>query len=128
MLEVRDAEKRYNLKSLRVCQSAGEMLPGIVAAEWKRRFGSTILNSLGSADLNSYLSTRIDMPEEKLDSSGIPLPGVECKIVDENFQELSRGERGELVIRAPWGQYYWRRPVLFQPFITAFVWTSGLLQ
>jgi 2-aminobenzoate-CoA ligase len=110
LLEVRDAENRFDLKSLRLCQSAGEILPGIVAAEWKRRFGSTILNSLGSADLNSYLSTRVDMPEEKLDSSGTPLPGVECKIVDENFTELQRGNRGELAIRAPWGQQYWRRP------------------
>jgi 2-aminobenzoate-CoA ligase len=110
LLEVKDAEDRYDLRSLRLCQSAGEMLPGIVAAQWKERFGSTILNSLGSADLNSYLSTRVDMPRKKLDSSGIPLPGVECKIVDEHFKALPRGSLGELVIKAPWGQHYWRRP------------------
>jgi len=110
MLEIKDAEERYDLSSLRLCQSAGEMLPGVIVREWEKRFGVTILNSLGSADLNSYLSTRTNMPEEKLDSSGIPLPGVECKIVDENFEDLPRETRGELVIRAPWGLQYWRRP------------------
>jgi len=110
MLEVKDAEKRYDLGSLRLCQSAGERLPAVTAKAWKKRFGVVILDSVGSAELNSFLSTRIDTPEDKLDSSGIPLPGVECKIVDENFNEVPRGLPGELIIRAPWGIQYWRRP------------------
>lgn len=110
MLEIKDAEKRYDLSCLRLCQSAGEWLPGVTAKAWKERFKVDLLDSLGSGDWNSIISTRIGMPEEKLDSSGLPLPGVECKIVDENFKEVSRGTPGELIIRAPWGQQYWRRP------------------
>jgi 2-aminobenzoate-CoA ligase len=110
MLDIKDAEKKYDLGSLRICQSAGEMLPGIVARDWKSRFGVTILNSLGSADLNSFMSTHERTPHDKLDSSGMPLPGIDAKIVDEDFKDVLPGERGELILRAPWGIQYWRRP------------------
>jgi 2-aminobenzoate-CoA ligase len=110
MLDIKDAEEKYNLSSLRLCQSAGEMLPGVVAREWKSRFGVEILNSLGSADLNSFMSTHENMAEEKLDSSGKPLPGIDCRIVDDQFRDVPPGERGELILRAPWGMQYWRRP------------------
>ena len=30
--------------------------------------------------------------------------------MDAQFREVPRGSTGELLIRAPWGQYYWRRP------------------
>src|SRR5208283_5073227 len=39
MLNVADAEKKYDLSSLRICQSAGEWLPGDISRQWKRRFG-----------------------------------------------------------------------------------------
>lgn len=109
MLDIQDAGNKYDLSSLRLCQSAGEVLPSIVAKEWKKRFGVTILDSMGSADLNSFMSTYVDMPEDKLGSSGMPYPGVDYRLVDNDFQEVPPGSPGELVIRAPWGQLYWRR-------------------
>lgn len=110
MLGVRDAERRHALGSLRLCQSAGEWLPGATAREWKARFGVEVLDVVGSGDLNYFLGTRPDTPDDKLDSSGIPVPGVECRIVDDDFHDVPPGVAGELIIRAPWGQQYWRRP------------------
>ncbi|RJX32477.1 MAG: AMP-dependent synthetase [Desulfarculus sp.] len=110
MLNMKDSEKKYDLRSLRLCQSSGEVLPSVVAKEWKSRFGVTVLNSLGSAELNSYMSTHVDMPDEKLDSLGMPVPGVDYRLVDSEFKEVPAGTPGELILRAPWGQLYWRRP------------------
>ncbi len=110
MLQAKDAERRYSLGTLRLCQSAGEWLPGATVREWKARFGTDMLDAVGSGDLNYLLATRPGTPDQKLDSSGTPLPGIECKIVDEAFSEVPRGTEGELVVRAPWGQKYWRRP------------------
>lgn len=110
MLGITHAEKQYRVGSLRLCQSAGEWLPGTTAREWRARFGVLILDAVGSGDLNYWLATRPDTPDDKLDSSGTPLPGVECRIVDENFKEVPPGVVGELIVRAPWGQHYWRRP------------------
>lgn len=110
ILAVKDVEKKYDTSSLRICQGAGEATPADVIMAWRKRFGVDLLDSVGSGDLNSFMSTRKDMPEDKLDSSGFLLPGVEGKIVDAQFREVLRGQTGELWIRAPWGQYYWRRP------------------
>ena len=43
-------------------------------------------------------------------STGISVPGFENLVVDENFNEVPRGVMGELVVRGPVGQTYWRRP------------------
>ncbi len=110
MLGVPDAARRWDMGSLRLCQSAGEWLPGATVKDWRERFGVTILDAVGSGDLHYWLATRPDTPDDKLDSSGVPLVGVECKVVDEDFEEVPRGTVGELLVRAPWGQHYWRRP------------------
>jgi 2-aminobenzoate-CoA ligase len=110
MLSVEGAEKQYDLRSLRLCQSAGEWLSDATALEWKRRMGTVILDSLGSGDLNYWLSTYQGMAEDKYGSSGVSVPGYENLVVDENFQEAPPGTMGELIVRGPVGQTYWRRP------------------
>jgi 2-aminobenzoate-CoA ligase len=110
MLGLHDAEKKYNLSSLRLAQSAGEPLPDLTRQQWRERFGQTILNSLGSGELNYWLSTTEDMPEEKLGSNGLSVPGYENLVVDENLNPVPPGTPGELIVRGPVGQMYWRRP------------------
>jgi 2-aminobenzoate-CoA ligase len=110
MLGIENAEKKYDLSSLRLCQSAGEWLPGATIREWKDRFGMTIIDSLGSGDLNYWMSTYHGMPEEKTGSTGISVPGYENIVVDESFYEVPSNELGELIVRGPLGQTYWRRP------------------
>ena len=42
MLQVKEAEKRYDLSSLRLCVSAGEALPEELYSRWRERFGVEI--------------------------------------------------------------------------------------
>jgi C_GCAxxG_C_C family probable redox protein len=78
--------------------------------EWRERFGLTILNSLGSSELHYWLSTTEDTPADKLGSSGRSVPGYENVVVDENMNPVPPGTPGELIVRGPLGQLYWRRP------------------
>jgi len=110
MLGIKDAEQKYDLSSLRVCQSAGESLPGDIVKEWRRRFGMPIYDTMGSGELNYWLSTTEATPDDKLDSLGKPLPGVEARIVDTSLTDVPKGAEGEMLIRAPWGNQYWRKP------------------
>ncbi len=49
----------------------------------------------------------------KAGSCGLPLLTVETKIVDENGNEVAKGERGELLVRGPSiGIGYWNQPEL----------------
>jgi len=71
--------------------------------------------------------TMLDWPEEKLDEvrvkTGLPVPGLEVKIVDEKGNPVPRDNEtvGEIVIRGPWimQQYY------NEPEKTAEVWRDG---
>jgi 2-aminobenzoate-CoA ligase len=110
MLGVADADREYRLSTLRLCQSAGEPLPDSTMREWRERFGQTIINSLGSSELNYWLSTFEGMPEEKIGSSGLSVPGYENVVVDDQLNPVPRGVPGELIVRGPIGQVYWRRP------------------
>lgn len=110
MLDVEDAEKRYDLTSLRLCISAGETLTADTYLKWKKRFGIEILDHLGSSELHYFLCTHPNTPEDKAGSTGVPVPGYECKIVDESFREVPVGTVGTLFVRGPVGVTYWRKP------------------
>jgi 2-aminobenzoate-CoA ligase len=110
MLGVEEAKKKYDCSSLRLCQSAGEWLPGATFSEFKNRFGVEILDSLGSGDLNYWLSTTPGVPEDKVGSTGTDIPGIKNVVVDENFKEVPLGTLGELLVLSPTSQQYWRRP------------------
>ena len=110
MLGIIDAEKRYKLSTLRLGQSAGEPLPEATFREWRQRFGQPIINTLGSGELNYWLSTREDTPDDKIGSVGLTIPGYECLVVDEDLEPVPPDTPGELILRGPLGQLYWRRP------------------
>lgn len=83
MLEAARRDASVSLPSVRLCQSAGEPLPNSTFIEWRERFGTPIINSLGSGELNYWVSTFEEMPDEKIGAAGVSVPGYENVIVDE---------------------------------------------
>lgn len=85
---------------LRLCVSAGEALPEDILRRWQERFGLDILDGIGSTEmLHIFLSNRPG--DVKPGSTGRPVPGYDCRIVDEAGQDLAPGMVGELVVRGP---------------------------
>ncbi len=110
MLQMEEAEKRWDLASLRLCVSAGEALPAEIYRRWRERFGVEILDGLGTTEaLHIFLSNRPG--EVRPGSSGKPVPGYRIRLVDEEGREVPRGAMGDLWVQ---GQSvaagYWRRP------------------
>ncbi|MGE0823028.1 MAG: benzoate-CoA ligase family protein [Candidatus Binatia bacterium] len=98
MLQVKDAEQKYNLGSLRLCISAGEPLPAEIFLRWRERFGVEILDGIGSTEiLHIFLSNRAGQVQPG--SSGIPVSGYEMRIVDEHGQTVPTGEIGDLLVK-----------------------------
>ena len=94
-----------DLSSLRVAVSAGETLPGPVFEEWTRKTGKPILDGIGSTEmLHIFISNRFE--DCKAASTGKPVGGYEARIVDDNMNELPRGEVGRLAVRGPTGCRY----------------------
>jgi len=97
MLEVKDAEKKYDLSSLRICTSAGEALPKEIFAEFKERFGLEILDGIGSTELlHIFISNRPG--DIKPGSSGKLVPGYRARIVNEKGKEVPDGKVGTLQV------------------------------
>jgi benzoate-CoA ligase family protein len=108
MLQVKGAEKKYDLSSLRLCTSAGEALPKEIFHEWKKRFGIEILDGIGSTEiLHIFISNRPG--DVKPGSSGKLVPGYAARIVDDAGTDLSDGEVGTLLIKGESiAAFYWR--------------------
>lgn len=97
MLAIPDAANRFDTSSLRLCVSAGESLPAELFMRWRDRFGTEILDGIGSTEiLHIFISNRAD--EVKPGSSGYVVPGYEALIVDEHGQPVPQGEIGNLLI------------------------------
>src|SRR4051812_15400355 len=80
-------EVSADLSSLRLCISAGEPLPGELFTRWKSRFGTEILDGIGSTEvLHIYVSTR--RGKARPGSTGLPVDGYQVRIIDESGAEV----------------------------------------
>jgi benzoate-CoA ligase len=109
MLAVAEAERRYDTSSLRLCISAGESLPGELYRRWRERFGVEILDGIGTTEtLHMFISNAPGAARPG--SSGLPVPGYEARIVDDEGQVVPPGTTGNLRIKGDSTMaYYWNQ-------------------
>jgi benzoate-CoA ligase len=109
MLATRDAETKYDLASLRLCVSAGEALPPELFKRWKERFGTEILDGIGTTEiLHIFISNQAG--RVKPGSSGEVVPGYEAKIVDDEGRPAKPGDIGNLLVKGESTcAYYWNQ-------------------
>jgi benzoate-CoA ligase len=108
MLAMKETD-RYDLSSLRLCVSAGEALPEEIYTRWQERFGVEILDGIGTTEiLHIFLSNRPG--RARPGSSGLPVPGYEAVIVDDDGRPVPPGEIGNLRVRGDSTMaYYWNK-------------------
>jgi acyl-CoA synthetase (AMP-forming)/AMP-acid ligase II len=85
---------------LRFIASGGAPIDQSVKDEAEAFFGLTLHNGYGLTEGSGLCWTRLDRPRTDC-SVGLPLPGVELKLLDENKREVPHGEVGELWARGP---------------------------
>lgn len=94
-----------DLSSLRAAVSAGETLPAPVYEAWMKKTGKPMLDGIGSTEmLHIFISNRFG--DSAPGSTGKPVGGYEARIVDEDMNEVARGEIGRLAVRGPTGCRY----------------------
>jgi long-chain acyl-CoA synthetase len=101
----------YELSSLRYVSSGAAPLAAEVEEEFCRRVPSaTIRQGYGLTESAALISTN-PTGRERSGSVGIPVPGTEVRIVDEEDKQLPPGEPGEVICRSPGVMRgYWRSP------------------
>lgn len=104
-----DPNKPHEFSSARLCVSAGEALPPDIYYRWKQRFGIDIVDGIGSTEmLHIFISNQ---PGQVIPgSTGKPVPGYEVKLVDDEGQDVPKGEIGLLLVKGESSaQQYWKK-------------------
>jgi long-chain acyl-CoA synthetase len=110
LLRLKD-ERAPCLASLRFCVSGGAALPVEVLSRFEAKFGVRIYEGDGPTECSPVTCVNPIGGLAKPGSVGLPVPGVEMKIVDDAGNDLPRGEVGEIVVRgANVMKGYWNRP------------------
>ena len=88
----------YDTSSLRLGVSGGAAIPleGLKAVE--ERFGIVILEGYGLSETSPTACFNRSTGRRKTGSIGLPTWGTEARVVNEEDEEVPRGERGELVV------------------------------
>ncbi|MDQ0971890.1 long-chain acyl-CoA synthetase [Neobacillus niacini] len=89
----------YNTSSLESVSSGSAPLPVALLHAFEKKFGAKVFEGYGLSEAAPIVTAHKNGIEIKPGSVGIPIPGVEVKIVDDNGNEVECGEVGELCVR-----------------------------
>ncbi|MFM6986427.1 MAG: benzoate-CoA ligase family protein [Hydrogenophaga sp.] len=97
--------KQHGVGRLRISVSAGEGLPDATRQLWKEASGIEMLDGIGATEMfHIFISAAPD--EVKRGAIGRVVPGYQARIVNEQGEELSRGQVGRLAVKGPTGCRY----------------------
>jgi long-chain acyl-CoA synthetase len=110
MLHV-EGREQYDMSSLRSCLSGGSAMPVEVLREFEETFGCTVLEGYGLSETSPVASFNHPHAERRAGSVGTPVAGVEMRLVDDDGNDVSGDDPGEIVIRGEGlMKGYWGRP------------------
>ncbi|WP_018467255.1 long-chain-fatty-acid--CoA ligase [Calidithermus timidus] len=103
--------ERRKVGTVKVCISGSAALPIEVAKRFEELTGGKLVEGYGLTEASPCTHCNPVMGKRKMGSIGLPMSGVEAKIVGPDLQELPPGEVGELAVRGPNVMLgYWNRP------------------
>jgi len=101
---------KLNFSQLRVTLSGGMALMESVADDWRCATGCVISEGYGMTEASPVVSMN-PLGFQKIGTAGVPIPGTEIKVVDEQGVEQQVGGVGELCVRGDQlMKGYWQCP------------------
>ncbi|MGH2753225.1 MAG: long-chain-fatty-acid--CoA ligase [Actinomycetota bacterium] len=101
---------QYDLSSVRLAVSGAAALSEEVLQRFRDLFGIEIYEGYGLTETAPTLTTNRMAERPRPGSVGLPLPGVELRVVDDKGDDVEFGDEGEIVVRGPnVFQGYWRK-------------------
>jgi len=100
-----------DLSTVRLAVSGASALDGHVLEAFRDRFGITIWEGYGLTEAAPAVTTNAIGPVAKPGSIGLPIPGVEVRLVDETGEDVEEDDPGEVWVRGDnVFSGYWNRP------------------
>ncbi len=105
-----EARDKADLSTLRVCISGGSAMPVEVMKSFEAEFDCMILEGYGLSETAPVASFNHPDSERRPGTIGIPVRGMELRLVDDGGDEVADGEVGEIAIRGEGVMKgYWQR-------------------
>jgi long-chain acyl-CoA synthetase len=100
----------YDVSSLRTCISGGSAMPVEVMKGFEKTFDCVVLEGYGLSETSPVASFNQPDIERKPGSIGVPVRGVEMKLLDDDGKDVEQGEVGEIAIKGEnVMKGYWQR-------------------
>jgi long-chain acyl-CoA synthetase len=100
--EAKTSSRALKLPSLRMCVSAGAIMPATLNREFEEFFSIPLLDGYGITETSTMVTMNWPVGCRILGSCGIPLPGLAVRSVDPpTGWDLDAGSEGELIVRGP---------------------------
>ncbi|HZP75992.1 MAG TPA: class I adenylate-forming enzyme family protein [Pseudolabrys sp.] len=101
-LQATHSEAGLKFPNLRLCISAGAIMPATLNREFEEKLGVQLLDGYGITETSTMVTMNWPSGGRVLGSCGFPVPGLAVRIVDPvNVTDKPLGEEGELIVRGP---------------------------
>ncbi|MEY9460543.1 class I adenylate-forming enzyme family protein [Bradyrhizobium ottawaense] len=90
------------LGAVRLCISAGAIMPATLNKAFEERFRTRLLDGYGITETSTMVTMNWLHGGRPMGSCGLPVPGLAVRIVDpSSLEDVPIGEEGELIVRGP---------------------------
>ena len=101
----------YPPRTLKAAIAGGTALHEAVAARWQKITGTRVAEGYGLTETSPLVSFNPLDQAVRVGSIGVPVPGTDIALVDEQAEPVAPGAPGELIVKGPQVMRgYWNRP------------------
>ena len=100
--------KAYDTSSIRLYTSGGDALGAETLQGWQELTGKPIWEGLGGTEMLHLVTSNTMNDAPVLNSIGRALPGIECRVIDPEWNDCAPDAVGSMVIKGPSGSLYWK--------------------
>ena len=102
--------RKLDFSGLKATFSGGMALQLTAAERWQQVTGCSICEGFGMTETSPVVSVN-PFSGIQIGTIGIPMPSTQCKVIDDEGNELPIGATGELCVKGPQVMKgYWQRP------------------
>ena len=102
--------RKLDFSGLKATFSGGMALQLAAAERWQQVTGCSICEGFGMTETSPVVSVN-PFSGIQIGTIGIPMPSTQCKVIDDEGNELPVGATGELCVKGPQVMKgYWQRP------------------
>jgi long-chain acyl-CoA synthetase len=101
LLQATRGETGLHFPKLRLCVSAGAIMPATLNREFESHLGVPLLDGYGITETSTMVTMNWPTGQRVPGSCGFPVPGLAVRVVDANGRDVPANQEGELIVRGP---------------------------